>query len=331
MALILHPATDTTIESLEADVNHHHKELFPFLQLPAEVRNQIYDLAVTLADGEERLICKYPWKANSKSFVGLTGSCRQIRAEFPALFIANQPSAMEKGQSLRTIRTSVNDCFIRLSNVNQFLEALHLGMTVNDNLPSHVTVIIDKRDCERRACWDVLPLIEKILRSPMVQWTFIGAKGNDLNMYGYNQGQSQYASPVPRQVLFESDIVEEELLRKLLLDLRRLGLGSLPCCISDELDLYWELSIIKSGGRLSDDERCLLKKCCPQLSRIIQEKNHKRRGTRVILEMNVVDPKIGIVERYRYRYRTKRSRLEIVVGTFVRADSKIQRKWKAVK
>ncbi|KAH7072519.1 hypothetical protein FB567DRAFT_597905 [Paraphoma chrysanthemicola] len=326
MALILRLATENTTVTLEFDVSHHHKKILLFLQLPAEIRNQIYDLAVTLAEGEERLICKYPWKANSKNFVGLTGSCRQIRAEFPALSIPNRPSALEREQFHPFQRPSRNDCSVRLSNVNQFLEAMHLGMTIIDNLPSHVAVLIDKKDCGRRAGWDVLPLIEQMLRSPKVRWTFTGAKGNELNMYGHNQWPSHYAVPVPLHVRYEFD---HGVLEELLLDLRQLGLGSLPCCVSDELDLYWALSITKTGGRLSEGERCLLKKCCPQLSRMLQDKNHQRRGTRAILEMRVADPKNGIVERY--RYWAKRSRLEIVVGTVVRPNSKIQRKWKAVK
>jgi hypothetical protein len=64
---------------------HHASEHFPFLSLPAELRNQIYDLSLP----HEQTFAIGSWRPNTRPMQpALTQVCKQIRSEALPMFVA---------------------------------------------------------------------------------------------------------------------------------------------------------------------------------------------------------------------------------------------------
>ncbi|KAF2026325.1 hypothetical protein EK21DRAFT_92461 [Setomelanomma holmii] len=132
---VAHPKSYTAAVS-EADTLRH---TFPFLQLPTELRHVVYAYAVAGAKFETRF-CTEPYTITNKSLLGLKGTCKQIRAELPAL--------------IRQCK-----CRLQLCDVNAFLYAFFPRTMSAGMYPSKITLVVEEDDVRDGASWNVLPLM----------------------------------------------------------------------------------------------------------------------------------------------------------------------------
>jgi hypothetical protein len=126
-------------------------KVFAFLLLPPELRNKIYKSIVEdIEDVSTRLErVEPPYNAQSKSLIGLTKVCRQIRAEFRPLFYNSW------------------DLIVTFDSLHDFLSTFGEDPST---LP-RITVQIIEDDTSKHE-WNILPLLRARARLPDTTWTF---------------------------------------------------------------------------------------------------------------------------------------------------------------
>jgi hypothetical protein len=125
-----------------ADTKH-----FPFLELLAELRNQIYENIAALNTGPEQ-----DW---AHEYIGMTQACKQVRAELRPLYWRNLPAHA-------TVKSPNLDAFIDLF-LDPAMSLPHI---------SRVNVNIVDKDKQLNLAWNALPLLSAKAQNPTVVWKF---------------------------------------------------------------------------------------------------------------------------------------------------------------
>ena len=148
----------------QPDVSTADSGPFPFLRLPGEVRNKVYDFAIEdKHDIFENMFRTHMVHVPSlppdeqgdtarESSIGLISTCQQLRTEFRPLFY------------------KAWDAFIDFSNLLRFLETFAPNNTFFPPL-AHVTVHLKEEDWDIQE-WNLLPLLRAIKRIPKTTWAF---------------------------------------------------------------------------------------------------------------------------------------------------------------
>ncbi|KAF2824497.1 hypothetical protein CC86DRAFT_371813 [Ophiobolus disseminans] len=126
----------------------HPREAFPFLTLPAELRNRVYEYAaagriIQNPQRPTRLVrtTHQPAKKNtSESCIGLNTVCRQIRTEFRPLYMRRAKLVID------------------FHDLQSFTAAFFSKMKVGKAFPSKVTVMLNNYDRPCKANGDVVAL-----------------------------------------------------------------------------------------------------------------------------------------------------------------------------
>jgi hypothetical protein len=141
---------------------------FPFLRLPAELRNRVYDFAIDNNDKTHghmfrthlvhmpSLPRKRQDEAARKSSIGLISTCQQIRSEFRPLFYRKWAA------------------FVNFSDLLRFLDTFAPNNT-SFPLLAHITVHLEDRDWDLQG-WNLLPLLRAQKRILNTKWCFKPAR-----------------------------------------------------------------------------------------------------------------------------------------------------------
>lgn len=209
--------------------NNSSSNAFPFLRLPGELRNRIYDWAIAALDtnlklkpaqGDENV----PW-----GVLALAQSCQQIRAEFRELLMMN-----------------VNIQFL-FEDTAPFLETFFQADQVTSF--SQVLLIIGFYSYKHGITWDAYALHQARLRSPKTQWELnrFGRSHQDTNRFLYSQFDYafKYAFYLPVTI---SD------------DIKRGFISGLTCKTHARM-LTWTLTVAKRSGLDEVEESALNRHC----------------------------------------------------------------------
>ncbi|KAF1843496.1 uncharacterized protein K460DRAFT_146315 [Cucurbitaria berberidis CBS 394.84] len=131
---------------------------FPFLHLPAEIRNQVYQYVSADIEGPLRLyhiLPCYHRKSNS-SYISLNTVCRQIRAEFHPLFYHN------------------TKIVIRLDDFSSFIRTYLDTAASAYSITQIAKVTVENCDAilSREQGWDILPLLQDKALNRDRKWSF---------------------------------------------------------------------------------------------------------------------------------------------------------------
>ncbi|KAF2824496.1 hypothetical protein CC86DRAFT_384117 [Ophiobolus disseminans] len=124
-----------------------------FLDLPSELRNEIYGYAVPIEKSS-----KIPIKFDS-GFFGLTMVCRKLRSEFRPLYY-NKAHLETEASKLKSLIAILFDPSLGLVSV------------------ASVTITVEGKDILSGCKWDVLALLSAVVQNRNVQWHFRHSYGS---------------------------------------------------------------------------------------------------------------------------------------------------------
>lgn len=203
-------------------------------QLPAELRNNIY--AIALADGN-------PDRDKASSYKGLNGVCRQIRAEFWPLFWRRA------------------DLYITSNQIPAVLKTFFSPTATNPVYPHSITVTVDETRHRELAYMNILPLLQAKPLQPETNWIFVPSESN------WGRKKAEWRKEVVENYVIPHIYMNPDaraaadcgLLEEVFIEMR--ANTQKP----EKRHVVWHLTVQSNDGHLSDEDKGIVEDCCREL------------------------------------------------------------------
>lgn len=260
---------------------------FPFLRLPAEIRNRIYEYAT--ADIPLRLRHSLPFhdRDRKQGYIGLNTVCRQVRAEFHPLFY--------------------RDCvvLIKLCDFRSFLRTFLSAAAINDTPITNLYVKVDHYHLSQREDWDILPLLQAKALKRHQQWWFWALHDDPWSPYR----QKSWLKLNELRDAFNNIVNSSP--RSFLGDIKSGMFSEIRFCRADgkaSHEWNWKLVVRKKEGKLNEQEKKRMEEYCKQLAVRCRTDIEDFFGVQIF----VTNTRGKLVEKY--VWNAKMSRMEMLDG-----------------
>ena len=253
---------------------------FPFLRLPAEIRNRVYEYATAEMKRPLRLYHILPCydRDSEHSYIGLNTICRQVRAEFRPLFYRNL------------------EVVIHLRDLRPFLRTFFSAAIIKDLPTMDLTVETVGFCISQEEEWDILPLLQAKAINRQQCW--FDANCNE-SSHGFSWQLRAWTSFSGTEEICDSlNKMVNSPPCSFLGDIKSDVFSEIRFCRADERALngwIWKLVVRKKEGKLNEQEKNRMERYSKELA-VLRRVQHTtgNRWLSLALLNHVMDYHFGV-------------------------------------